>query len=108
MEQLPQQVASGQGWHAGLHLLQPARALNRVSAQPTAQDWGEFMEYLHNLPPLPEMEGTKTLSEVYEKAKEAARKAEQAAAASTQQAAAIELDASEEEANDSSDSEDSG
>lgn len=47
------------------------RALNRVQAQPTAQDWDDFMEYLHNLPAMPEMEGAKTLSEVYDKAEEA-------------------------------------
>lgn len=38
------------------------RALNRVQAQPTAQDWDDFMNYLHSLPPMPEMEGAKTLS----------------------------------------------
>ena len=47
------------------------RALNRVQAQPTAQDWDDFMDYLHSLPPMPEMEGAKTLSEVYDKAEEA-------------------------------------
>lgn len=41
------------------------RALKRVQAQPTAQDWDEL------LPPVPEMEGAKTLSEVCDKAEEA-------------------------------------
>ena len=46
------------------------RALNRVQEQPTAQDWDDFMDYLHSLPPMPEMEGAKTLSEVHDKSAE--------------------------------------
>ena len=71
LEQCAQLLACRQSGHACLRLLQPERALNRVHAQPTAQDWDDFMDYLHSLPPMPEMEGAKTLSEVYDRAEEA-------------------------------------
>ncbi|KAL3151449.1 hypothetical protein ABBQ38_012456 [Trebouxia sp. C0009 RCD-2024] len=72
------------------------------------EDWDDFMhmEYLHNLPAMPEMEGAKTLSEVYDKAEEAkaaavaARTAAKAAGAGPSKewtAATVELHSAEDD-----------
>lgn len=40
-----------------------------IGSRPTAPNWVYFCQYLHDLPLVPEMEGAKTMSEVYDKAK---------------------------------------